>query len=127
MPDAAREWKGDADMQPTNDAGAGRAIAEGKWQRETVQYFPRRLIVKLKTPTDGPEAVAMVGTAESVAADLGGSLVRPPSHTGRIVIELGEGEKSLDVAKKLTVRAHKFSGKAAEKIAAAGGATEVIA
>jgi large subunit ribosomal protein L15 len=31
-----------------------------------------------------------------------------------------------EVAKKLTVRAHKFSGKAAEKIAAAGGATEVI-
>jgi large subunit ribosomal protein L15 len=31
-----------------------------------------------------------------------------------------------DVAKKLTVRAHKFSGKAAEKIAAAGGATEII-
>jgi large subunit ribosomal protein L15 len=32
-----------------------------------------------------------------------------------------------DITKKLTVRAHKFSGKAAEKIAAAGGATEVIA
>ena len=32
-----------------------------------------------------------------------------------------------DVSKKLTVRAHKFSGKAAEKIAAAGGATEVLA
>jgi large subunit ribosomal protein L15 len=31
-----------------------------------------------------------------------------------------------DVSKKLTVRAHKFSGKAAEKIAAAGGSTEVI-
>jgi large subunit ribosomal protein L15 len=31
-----------------------------------------------------------------------------------------------DIAKKLTVRAHKFSGKAAEKIAAAGGATETI-
>ena len=29
-------------------------------------------------------------------------------------------------AKKLTVRAHKFSGKAAEKIAAAGGAAETI-
>ena len=27
-----------------------------------------------------------------------------------------------DMSKKLTVRAHKFSGKAAEKIAAAGGA-----
>jgi len=31
-----------------------------------------------------------------------------------------------DVSKKLTVRAHKFSGKAAEKIAAAGGSTEVL-
>jgi large subunit ribosomal protein L15 len=35
---------------------------------------------------------------------------------------LGRG----DIAKKLTVRAHKFSGKAAEKIAAAGGAAEVL-
>jgi large subunit ribosomal protein L15 len=31
-----------------------------------------------------------------------------------------------EVSKKLTVRAHKFSGKAAEKIAAAGGTVEVI-
>ena len=31
-----------------------------------------------------------------------------------------------DIAKKLTVHAHKFSGKAAEKIAAAGGAVEVL-
>lgn len=31
-----------------------------------------------------------------------------------------------DVDRALTVRAHKFSGKAAEKIAAAGGSTEVI-
>jgi large subunit ribosomal protein L15 len=31
-----------------------------------------------------------------------------------------------DVGKALTVRAHKFSGKAAEKIAAAGGSTELI-
>jgi large subunit ribosomal protein L15 len=31
-----------------------------------------------------------------------------------------------EVSKKLTVQAHKFSGKAAEKIAAAGGAAEVI-
>jgi large subunit ribosomal protein L15 len=32
-----------------------------------------------------------------------------------------------DISKKMTVKAHKFSGKAAEKIAAAGGATEVLA
>jgi large subunit ribosomal protein L15 len=31
-----------------------------------------------------------------------------------------------EMTKKLTVRAHKFSGKAAEKIAAAGGAAEVL-
>ncbi len=35
---------------------------------------------------------------------------------------LGRGE----ISKKLTVRAHKFSGTAAEKIAAAGGTTEVL-
>ena len=32
-----------------------------------------------------------------------------------------------DVSKKLTVKAHKFSGKAAEKIAAAGGKAESLA
>jgi large subunit ribosomal protein L15 len=32
-----------------------------------------------------------------------------------------------DISKQLTVRAHKFSGKAAEKIAAAGGTAEVLA
>jgi len=31
-----------------------------------------------------------------------------------------------DVSKKLTVQAHKFSGKAAEKITAAGGSVEVL-
>jgi len=36
---------------------------------------------------------------------------------------LGRG----DIAKALTVHAHKFSGKAAEKIAAAGGRAEVLA
>src|SRR5688572_16549177 len=35
---------------------------------------------------------------------------------------LGRG----DITKKLTVQAHKFSGTAAEKIAAAGGTTEVL-
>ena len=35
---------------------------------------------------------------------------------------LGRG----DIKKKLAVQAHKFSGKAAEKIAAAGGSTEVL-
>jgi large subunit ribosomal protein L15 len=37
-----------------------------------------------------------------------------------------QGASRGDIAKKLTVRAHKISGKAAEKIAAAGGAAETI-
>ena len=44
------------------------------------------------------------------------------SSARRQVKVLGRGE----VGKALTVRAHKFSGKAAEKIAAAGGTTELI-
>jgi large subunit ribosomal protein L15 len=45
------------------------------------------------------------------------------SRADRLVKVLARG----DVGKALTIRAHKFSGKAAEKIAAAGGATEAIA
>ncbi len=44
------------------------------------------------------------------------------SRRGLIKV-LGRGE----IEKALTVRAHKFSGKAAEKIAAAGGKAEVLA
>jgi large subunit ribosomal protein L15 len=42
-------------------------------------------------------------------------------RSGRIKV-LARG----DIGKALTVRAHKFSGKAAEKIAAAGGKAEVL-
>jgi large subunit ribosomal protein L15 len=44
------------------------------------------------------------------------------SGTRKPLKVLGRGE----IGKALTVRAHKFSGKAAEKIAAAGGATEQL-
>jgi large subunit ribosomal protein L15 len=45
------------------------------------------------------------------------------SGAKKLLKVLGRGE----IGKALTVRAHKFSGTAAEKIAAAGGATELIA
>ena len=44
------------------------------------------------------------------------------SSTKKLLKVLGRGE----IGKALTVRAHKFSGKAAEKISAAGGATEQL-
>ena len=58
-----------------------------------------------------------------------GTVVTPELLRERGVIH-GAGQVKVlargDIAKKLTVRAHKFSGKAAEKIAAAGGVAEAI-
>jgi large subunit ribosomal protein L15 len=72
-------------------------------------------VINLDTLT----AVFEVGTV--VTPEL---LVERGLTTGRAPLKvLARGE----AAKPLTVRAHKFSGKAAEKIAAAGGSTELIA
>ena len=56
--------------------------------------------------------------------DVTPDLLRERGLVGRdaLVKVLARGE----ISKALTVRAHKFSGKAAEKIAAAGGKTEVL-
>lgn len=58
-----------------------------------------------------------------------GTVVTPELLRERGVIH-GQGLVKVlargDVSKALTVKAHKFSGKAAEKLAAAGGAAEVI-
>jgi large subunit ribosomal protein L15 len=60
-----------------------------------------------------------------------GTVVTPDMLRDRGLVAAGKRRVKIlargEVTKKLTVHAHKFSGKAAEKIAAAGGATEVIA
>jgi len=58
-----------------------------------------------------------------------GALVTPELLRERGVVRTDGPIKILargEVAKALTVRAHKFSGKAAEKIAAAGGTAEAL-
>ena len=58
-----------------------------------------------------------------------GAEVTPEALRARGLVARTGGVKVLargDIAKKLTIRAHKFSGKAAEKIAAAGGTAEVL-
>ncbi len=58
-----------------------------------------------------------------------GMVVTPELLLERGLVSGGSRVKVLargEVGKALTVRAHKFSGKAAEKIAAAGGSTEAI-
>jgi large subunit ribosomal protein L15 len=72
-------------------------------------------VVNLDTLAARFEAGAVV-TPELLLAQ---GLVSGGKHLVKV---LGRGE----VGKALTVHAHKFSGKAAEKIAAAGGATEAI-
>ena len=60
-----------------------------------------------------------------------GAVVTPELLRERGIVSRGERPVKIlargDVGKALTVRAHKFSGKAAEKIAAAGGTPELVA
>ena len=60
-----------------------------------------------------------------------GTDVTPELLRGTGLIKGGKGPIKVlargDIAKALTIRAHKFSGRAAEKIAAAGGTAEVLA
>jgi large subunit ribosomal protein L15 len=65
-----------------------------------------------------------LGAAFEAGAVVTPELLRERGLVGKRKVKvLARGE----VAKALTVRAHRFSGKAAEKIAAAGGASELIA
>ena len=73
-------------------------------------------VVNLDALARGFDAGALVTPELLRERGLMGSRKRP-------VKVLARGE----IGKALTVRAHKFSGRAAEKIAAAGGATELIA
>jgi large subunit ribosomal protein L15 len=65
--------------------------------------------------------VAMFDAGTEVTPDLLRARGLLQGHERRVKV-LARG----DVGKALTVKAHKFSGKAAEKIAAAGGSTEVL-
>ena len=60
-----------------------------------------------------------------------GTVITPELLREHGMVSRGTGKVKIlargDVDKALTVRAHKFSGKAAEKIAAAGGTAEAIA
>ena len=60
-----------------------------------------------------------------------GTVVTPELLREQGMVPRGKGKVKIlargEVGKALTVKAHKFSGKAAEQIAAAGGATEQLA
>ena len=60
-----------------------------------------------------------------------GTVITPELLRERGMVPAGKAPVKIlargDIVKALTVRAHKFSGKAAEKIAAAGGTAEALA
>ena len=60
-----------------------------------------------------------------------GTVITPDLLRERGIVQRREGLVKIlgrgEIGKALTVRAHKFSGQAAEKIAAAGGTSELIA
>ncbi|WP_062383329.1 S8 family peptidase [Demequina iriomotensis] len=87
---------------PPSDEGRDREVAQGEWGGETVEYLPRRVIVKFKRP-DGLEALAATAVrAAEVAEELeGATVLRAPSPTGRVVIDVGEGADALEVAARL--------------------------
>jgi len=74
------------------------------------------------------EVVNLDALAEKFEA---GTVVTPELLREQGLIALGTAPIKVlargDISKKLTVRAHKFSGKASEKLAAAGGTAETIA
>jgi large subunit ribosomal protein L15 len=88
-----------------------RVPKRGFWNPFRVEYE----VVNLDTLEQRFDAGAVV-TLEALVEK------RLISGAGAKLKVLGRG----DITKKLTVHAHKFSGKAAEKIAAAGGAAEAI-
>src|SRR6186713_636200 len=88
-----------------------RVPKRGFWNPFRVEYE----VVNLDTLEERFDAGTVV-TLELLAEH------RLISSAGKKLKVLGRGE----LKKKLTVRAHKFSGEAAEKIAAAGGAAEPI-
>ena len=73
---------------------------------------------------------AVVNLDDLAAKFAAGAVVTPDVLRAERLVTTKQPIKVLargDIAVALTVRAHKFSGKAAEKIAAAGGSAETLA
>jgi large subunit ribosomal protein L15 len=73
---------------------------------------------------------AVVNLDDLAARFAAGAVVTPELLRAERLVTTKQPIKVLargDIAVALTVKAHKFSGKAAEKIAAAGGSTETLA
>jgi large subunit ribosomal protein L15 len=102
--------------------GKGAAFEGGQmpWQRRLPKYgFTNIFRTEYEPINVGALAVFEAGTEVTVEKLKERRLVR---RSAKLVKVLGTGELTV----KLTVKAHRFSKQAAEKIAAAGGTAEVI-
>ncbi len=93
---------------PPSDAGAGREIAQGRWNGQEVDYLPRRLVVKLRPPDpDAETAVSQTVRAAALADAVDGitGVGRSASPTGRVVLRVADGVDALALAREMSERA----------------------
>ena len=126
---ALREAGHDADIivTPQNRFGRQASAYLATWFTDVGMTDGRRIdrVISLRYPSYAvrhESHVCWLNHTMREYYDLWDRFTASLGRKGRVKV-LGRG----DATKALTVRAHKFSGKAAEKIAAAGGTAEVLA
>jgi hypothetical protein len=88
-----------------SDSGRDRETAHGNWAGQSVEYFPRRVIVKFSAPADEASLAAVAEQCARVADSIDGATVtRPPGPTGRAVLDVGEGADALALIDSISDR-----------------------
>lgn len=91
-------------LTPSGSDGS-RETARGNWDGHEVEYFPRRVIVKFRRPADEAEMLDVAESCARVAESIdGATVVRPPSTTGRAVLDAGEGADALSLVDLISER-----------------------
>lgn len=92
-------------LPPEEGRPDGRAVADGEWGRERIEYDPTRVIIKLRRPEDAESAAQLPErSAELIQSVEGASVLRRPSSTGRVVLRVGADTDVLALAQELSHR-----------------------
>lgn len=90
--------------KPGAREGAAANVTEGEWKGRKVPFRSNRVIVKLK-PMEGDSSAAVAARVEAIQAEVpDGRMLRQPTHTGRMVLSVAEGEDVVKLARRLSRR-----------------------
>jgi hypothetical protein len=98
-------------LEPSSGRDVTRAVGTGNWKRKRVEYLAGRVIVKVKLPDEVRSSpvearAALDSTCSDIVASLDGArVVRQPSATGRIIVEVSKDASIPAVARDLEKRA----------------------